>query len=140
MPYRYYTKVTFPDWAVKIPNVLQALESEDIDEVEETGDGTIQAICAECSYGEMDITDVLDEHKVPYDHYHQCADARHDEEGRTEYVRYEAGKRSRTQLFFWEEHEIDACQELLELLDKQGVEALRSRLVVVISNRPTPLT
>lgn len=71
MGYSYYASATFPVSARNIKEIEDYLDGDECrEEVEEEG----SLICVSNQYassGELDITDLLEEHKIPYDHYHR---------------------------------------------------------------------
>jgi len=66
---RYHADVHFPKTATKIPEIKQWLAAHYSYGIYED-DGIIQVSDPEANYGEIDITDLLDENAIPYDHYH----------------------------------------------------------------------
>lgn len=131
MGYRYYAKVTFPTAAGRIPAVAAALAAADkpwydIDEAH--NEATVSISGGECSSGEIEITGVLEEHQVPYDHYHSD-DCSGSPEPWTLYVRYDAdGNSVETEVSTEAERDAFLCGQLLGLLDAGDIDGLRAAL------------
>jgi hypothetical protein len=71
MGHRYYATVTFPAAAGKIPEVRAWLDSEDNEYFEiYEGATDVEVSHSEANYGAIGVTELLDKHRVPYDHYH----------------------------------------------------------------------
>lgn len=133
MGYRYYAHVTFPTAADQIPAVYEAIRNLeawwDLDHA--TDFTTISG--GECSYGEIDITGVLQEHRVPYDHYHSD-DCSGDPAPSTVYVRYDAdGNAVWTEVFDSAQAEADLAEGLLKMLLEQDLAGLRIRLEELVA-------
>lgn len=71
MGYTYYANATFPQSARKVPAIDEYLNSGKCWEVIQEGNGIICASCDQASNGELNIAKLLEEHKIPYDHYHR---------------------------------------------------------------------
>lgn len=71
MGYQYYASATFPASARKIKAISEFLDgSRFFGELQE-GNGLICVSDNMASGGQLEITDLLEEHCVPYDHYHR---------------------------------------------------------------------
>jgi hypothetical protein len=83
---RYYASVTFPAAAKEIPELAKTMKAYEIEETDET----VKVIDHEANYGAMDeITDILEEHMVPYDHEESPSSS--DEVNQTHHIRWPAG-------------------------------------------------
>ena len=71
MSYNYYASATFPASARRIPEIAKLLDGDAFfGELSEEND----LLCVSdtmASNGELCVTTLLDEHCVPYDHYHR---------------------------------------------------------------------
>lgn len=128
MGYRYLARVTFPVSAQLIPAVAAWLRARpdcskmeiDVDCVVVTKD--------EASSGEIDVTAVLDDHAVPYDHYHSD-DCSGMPEPFTQYVRFtEGGERIEREVMEDTQQDSLIARQLLNLLDAGNLDALRAQL------------
>jgi hypothetical protein len=144
MSYRYEARVKFPSSALAIAAVAAAVQEArdtpwyDVDHAD--GMPIVEVSGGECSHGEIDITQVLDEHRVPYDHWHSvdCAPA---PEPYTVYVRWPADpEQPGTETEISDEDEADAgiARELLQLLDAGDLDKLRARLNELRDAGPPP--
>jgi hypothetical protein len=139
MGFRYYTKVTFPTTAMSLPEVAQAVKDYVATwshrGVEDEGEFT-SVYDEDVSYGWMDdITGVLKDLEVPYDHYHS------ESEGSasvpwTEYARWDG---TGTELDEVQEAEAHTGAELLKLLDDGQLDKLREELVKLAGGLPSKL-
>jgi hypothetical protein len=137
MGYRYYATVTFPARARELPQVEEWLEANKFYNIDDWPD-TIRVSHAECSDGEIGITEVLDAKRVPYDHYHSD-DCSGSPEPETHYVRFNQ-QGERVKLEIDEECHTKAAfaRDLLKLLEFGETEALRKRLDETITAGPPP--
>ena len=133
---RYYASVTFPATAKKILEVRDWLTRNSGRGVD---DGDADQVCVsddDANYGRIDITDVLDEHHVPYDHRHEGGEYQS-----TVYVRFPAdalehvtnrilgnSDRKEVELGDGDQAIIDFATALLRTLNLNGVGAVRKEI------------
>jgi len=122
--YRYYAQVTFPEYAVALPKVNEWLVNKSYDVYH--SDGIVSVEEQEVNYGEIEITEILDEECVPYDHWHidsnEC-------EKWTVYVRFNSqGKRIAITETDFENGLSNWASGMLNLFDAGNMEEFRAKL------------
>jgi hypothetical protein len=148
MGHRYYATVTFPAAAGKIPEVRAWLDGDEKEYYDIDDDGELIDVSAdERNWGKIEFTDILDQHRVPYDHYHGD-----DMEGRsTVYVRWPVGAERVAGKLLAEPDkavvklgEVDGAiaekaKRLLEVWNEGGPDAVRAELESLKAQLPEPL-
>lgn len=122
MGFRYHTSVTFSALALAIPEVLLAAEAFG---VEHNPDGTVSVSDDEANYGNMDITDILNDYKVDHDHFHSESEGSGG--GYTSHVRYANGVRTEVDVDVSDSSN-DFLKELHALLVAGDIDSIKSRI------------
>jgi len=123
MGYSYYACVYFPKSAAKIAAINESLKNTR-DTVSEIG----ECICVESTNaqgGIIEITDVLGEHKIPYDHYHRDDNAM---EEWTEKYRIQNNEWIMSTTSAETKAVSDLASEVLKALEEGNLDFAKSRL------------
>lgn len=136
MGYAYQASVYFPKAAMDISEVAEALQSLYTDTELNINDelGIVDVSNSEAKYGSLPITDILNKHLVPYDHYH-----RNDIEGEftTDHVRFDdAGERSVVIRNDNEKSGLELAKQVLELANAGDLEGIKDRVVLLLKGEP----
>lgn len=134
----YYATITIPQSAQAQSPIRAWLEDQ-----KPYGPCHVEHIAAtlviqkeDAKFGRVGVQELLQEHLVPYDHFHEC----HEGEPYVSHVRYdEAGEPVETTLVRAEQKEAALAVELLKLLDAGRTDALRARLGQLASNYLAPI-
>jgi len=122
----YYASATFPKSAAIIPEIAAYLKEKHIGIAVEEFDDLIQVADETASSGNLEITFLLDENDIPYDHYHR------DENSMSVYtvkVRYdETGDRIEVTDHEGDDLIKDFAREAKELLEQGRTEELYQHL------------
>jgi len=136
MGYRYFASVTFPAVALEFPTVEKWFNNNAWASAEPVyDDDGVVVEDVDASYGEIDITRVLDEICMPYDHYHR------DGNGMNEYtvlVRYTMGIRQETNIPASYAIVNEKLQSMIATLTNSGVSSkefvidfIKSNMIIV---------
>ena len=144
---RYYASVTFPATAKKILEVRDWLKSDSTGCEFTEGPDEIFVSDDDANYGRIDITEVLDQHRVPYDHRHEGGEYQS-----TVYVRFPAdalehvtnrilgnSDRKEVEIDDSDQKVIDYAARLLTTLDLNGVDAVRKDLELMAAREAPAL-
>jgi hypothetical protein len=139
MGFRYYTTVRFPTTAMSLPEVAQAVKDFrgiwGHRDVSDDGDFTVVSD-EDANYGWMDdVTDVLNEFRVPYDHHHSESEGSSSMPW-TDYVRWDGTGRELDEA---QEAEARTGAELLGLLNAGELDQLRAQLEALAVRVPSDL-